>query len=207
MRQIHPTRFHEKFVASGVYVHYEDEQPTGALEYWSIHELPDGARLIRVDEQGRERADYTLLEVWRSAAGAVERYDVHSYRSADTYKHLRAEYLFYPDYVSLTCEIDGIHRHADAPLPPGYAALPPLTLFCGFWALESAARGGRLIAVSHLPTAEGLPALVEVEVGALSTRFHLALDEYHIPLRITFIDRPESILLTQYARRPELNQP
>jgi hypothetical protein len=100
MRQIHPVGFHEKFVASGVYRYYEHGNPRDIHEYWTIHELPDGGQLIRVDFAE------LLIEAWVSPiqeGGRVERVDLHFSRnpSGQVKEQGKASFVFESDRVQL----------------------------------------------------------------------------------------------------------
>ena len=78
MRQLHPVSLHEKFLASGLYTHLRDERPA-ATEEWTIHELPDGSQIVRVDIEDnaeQSRAMTILIEAWRTSEAKVERFDV-----------------------------------------------------------------------------------------------------------------------------------
>lgn len=80
MRTIHRVRFHEKFVASGIYTCYDlDKQPQpNIFQKWSIHEQPDGGQIIRVD---MERDGTTLFHLWRenttTRLGRIEILDLY----------------------------------------------------------------------------------------------------------------------------------
>ena len=75
MRRLHATGRRERFVASGVY-----RTGDGFTEYWSVHEVGDGARFIRVDRDGRRCGRHSLLqEALRNAAGVLERVDQQLY--------------------------------------------------------------------------------------------------------------------------------
>lgn len=70
MRYLHAVGLAEKLLSSGVYVG-ADGQP---VEAWSIHVLPDGAWLVRVDRVVRAM----LIEGWRAPddeGGRIERLD------------------------------------------------------------------------------------------------------------------------------------
>lgn len=61
MRAIHQITPYETPLASGVYTVYQDTTPTGSLESWNIHTLPDGSRLIRADVDHRPVNGTSLL--------------------------------------------------------------------------------------------------------------------------------------------------
>ncbi|MCE2490597.1 MAG: hypothetical protein J4G17_11565 [Anaerolineae bacterium] len=75
MRRLHATGRRERFVASGVY-----PAAGGLQEFWSVHEVGDGAHFIRVDRDGRGCRGHSLLqEALRNAGGAFERVDQQLY--------------------------------------------------------------------------------------------------------------------------------
>jgi hypothetical protein len=113
MRQIHPTSLQEKFVASGTYTHYRDDKPSGLVEHWTIHELPDQSQLARVDWDGREdeiHRDTILLEALYGAGSpgeTLERLDIHAFGASAhevkvvNIKTVKASYIFFEDHVQV----------------------------------------------------------------------------------------------------------
>lgn len=137
MRYLHPIAPHEKFVASGTYRYFVDDQPTGLVEHWTIHELPDGAWFMRVDRDGREFDGRTeLIEAWRSPAsegGRIERYDLSAYGApSDTLKKVRASYALEENilYVGRTFN-DGERLQDELSLPDNCLLQPGSYLFFG----------------------------------------------------------------------------
>lgn len=133
MRQIHPVGFHEKFVASGVYSYYEHGSPRSAQEYWSIHELPDGGQLIRVD------FPILLIEAWVSPVqegGRIERADLHYLGNSHgrVKEQGKASYVFESDKVQLGYTIENKPRQfEEISLPANYLVeVFPSNLFIGF---------------------------------------------------------------------------
>ena len=53
MQTITPIAAEEKLLASGVYVYFLNDQPTGVTEPWSIHRWPDGSYCTRVERDAR----------------------------------------------------------------------------------------------------------------------------------------------------------
>jgi hypothetical protein len=148
MRQIHPVGFHEKFVASGIYTEYQQDVPTGKVERWSIHELPDGAQLIRVDYDWSKYSS-VLIEAWRSPASRVERIDIHFW-GAEKNGGIRGEatYLFEADTVQVGYTIDGKPRQQEeVALPSKYVPSVHSTLFFGFTIADVSVANGDCIPV------------------------------------------------------------
>ena len=68
MRYLHPVAPHERWLAHGTYewVAVASNQVV-AMEHWTLHEHPDGARFYRVDFDARQGEGTTeLVELWQS---------------------------------------------------------------------------------------------------------------------------------------------
>ncbi len=159
MRYLHAVGVHEKFVASGVYIHYQNGEATGTVEHWSVHELPDGAQLIRVDDDWRDRdGSSVLIEAWRSPAsegGRIERFDISAFGArGDAVQRVRATFSFSGDHLEVGHSIDDApRRQLEMQLPPGYIVAPEGLIFGGFEAAELARYPGEeQPVVSYLPT-------------------------------------------------------
>ncbi|MDE2858997.1 MAG: hypothetical protein OXN94_14225 [Chloroflexota bacterium] len=61
MRYLHPVQAHESFVASGDYSFAKDGRRLSKTESWTIHELGDGSKFLRVDSDAREEEGKSLL--------------------------------------------------------------------------------------------------------------------------------------------------
>jgi hypothetical protein len=151
MRQIHPVSFHEKFVASGVYEYYFDDRPTGSIERWSIHELPDGAQLVRVDQRWASGSPKEILiEAWRSpleeVGGRIERLDI-SALGRDGNKG-KATYMFESDRVQVGYTVDDKQRQqSEISRPPNCVPSVNSTLFLGFLLANVAKANGECIPI------------------------------------------------------------
>lgn len=68
MRYLHTVASHERWVASGTYEWVATAtQQLVAMEHWTVHEHPDGARFYRVDYDARQIDGSTeLVELWQS---------------------------------------------------------------------------------------------------------------------------------------------
>jgi len=114
MRQIHPVGFHEKFVASGTYTEYFEAEPTDNFEHWTVHELPDGGQLIRVDrDQGR-----LLIEGWRNPLNArIERIDIYVWEKHGV--RGKASYIYENGSLQVAYSTsDRPRQEKEIPLPP-----------------------------------------------------------------------------------------
>lgn len=135
MRYLHPVAMHEVFVGSGTYRYLQNDAPTGLVEHWTIHELPDGAWFIRVDKDGREFDGTTeLLEAWRSPAGVIERFDVVAYNHpSEPVRSVRASYTVEGQMLYCGRTINDSDRvHTQLELPASYILQPGAYLFFGF---------------------------------------------------------------------------
>jgi hypothetical protein len=161
MRQLHPVAAHEKFVASGKYLRYDsDNNPTGQAEYWSIHELPDGAQLIRVDVderfEGRDVGGGSeLIEAWRSPeqdGGRIERVDIRFFSSkTDAIELGRVIYIFGRESVEIGYNrTDEPRRDFEIPLAPNCVVSIGISkLFFGYTIADVARANGKCVAVFH----------------------------------------------------------
>ena len=134
MRYLHPVGISEKFVASGKYVMYTDDAPGATIETWSIHALPDGAQLIRVDIDYRKHGGRSfLIEAWvnppdedadmltgAAIASSISRLDVSAFgKPGDKFQRGRATYLFDGDRVEIGRTLDkGERIYEEMPLLP-----------------------------------------------------------------------------------------
>jgi hypothetical protein len=148
MRQIHPVGFHEKFVASGVFTYLHDGNPLDTQEYWSIHELPDGGQLIRVDLDWVEWS--LLIEGWRGPSangGRIERADTHIWGAEKNGIRSKATYLFESDRAQVGYVIgDQARQQKEIALPTGYVvSIRHSTLLWGFTIAEVAKANGKCI--------------------------------------------------------------
>lgn len=163
MRHIHPVGVSETFVASGKYDHYINSKPTGTYETWSIHELPDGGRIIRVDMDGRAiDGRSTLIEAWTDpTTGDIQRFDVWAYgRNDDAIQQARASYNCFPDHVEVGRSLDKQERiYEEMPLPEGYIAYPGALIFLGFAVVKTAAARGKRPILTYDPQLDDTTAL------------------------------------------------
>jgi hypothetical protein len=250
MRQIHPVGFQEKFVASGTYTHYRDDKPSGLVERWTIHELPDQSQLVRVDWDGRAdeiHHDTMLLETLYSAGTPgkkLERLEIHAFGAAAqqvkvvNLKTVKASYIFFEDHVQVIRVLDNqpplIHESEWSPewvvRPAGtrllmgfaiarYAVQPGTkietffyepsyqdnTAFEGHFCYEIV----RFVAEEDLEIAgKSYPAQKYewLTPETLKPESNVWLDEHNVLLRHESLWVDGDVILTQYARRPELHK-
>ncbi|GAB4508518.1 MAG: hypothetical protein OHK0046_01200 [Anaerolineae bacterium] len=232
MRSLHPVGTREKFVASGIYKHFEQGEATGTLERWSIHELPDGAQIIRVDEDWRERDGSSILvEAWRSPQGKIERFDLHAMGGkADEIKDVRATFTFGDGLLEIGRSVDHAERqYLEMIIPEPYIASPKSLLFSGFEVMDLAAQPESAI-ISYFPTfvsedtafkpvayRQGITHVADEIILDLTDKAHNArrytqhppasnhiwLDRYGVLIKFSSPDGAHSAILSQYARRPD----
>jgi hypothetical protein len=236
MRQIHPTQFHEQFVASGVYTFYTDDTPTGVIQQWSIYQQPDGSQVLRVDHQGEKREQVTLVEAWRSAGGMIERFDIQAFSDAATpYRQVRAQYVLEGTSLRVTRLFDDAATHyAEVDLPEGIVLHPLPGLLTGLLAAEMLGSDTQPITVvspviaftdeildagislSHDSLVLMGNAVLSAAGQAVATRRYQYYSEDHLQfdlwldrrsIPVKIADAHLSTLLTQAAHRPEANTP
>lgn len=119
MRYIHPIGIHEKFVASGTYLQTDTDK---GLTEWAIHEMPDGAWMIRLDRDGRNIDGMSMIaEVWRSPAsegGKIARFDIWSFSEKQHAHQVKARYFVVDNILEMSVQID------DAPQQTQSLAFP-----------------------------------------------------------------------------------
>ena len=159
MRYLHKVNQHEKFVASGIYIHQQDGKATGTIEHWSIHEQPDGAQFIRVDDDWRKYdGSSVLLEAWRSPyvdGGYIERVDINAFAPKNAeIKQVRVTYTINETHLEIGRTIDNNERgFFDLALPESYILSPESLIFGGLEVVELSLRSGEEFPViSYLPT-------------------------------------------------------
>lgn len=212
MRSIHAVRQHETFVASGAYEHEgANGQRLDVTELWSIHQLPDGARLVRVDVE-RQRGQVILCEAWVGTDGKIAHCDFLSYAGGQRYD---ARYLFSENAVEGGAP-DSTRRVS---LPVGYVVCPLLTVFEGLvipallTALCPVVRLGNWFGCEQLQVKTLFAAPTGTQPFELDGHSHTArviesnytmfwLDEHHIPLQVVAM-AGWRIKLTRYAHRRE----
>lgn len=216
MRYIHNVSFHEKFIASGEYIFYEDEKPTGQIESWTKHQLPDGSYFVRVDHDARTTNDMSLLtEALQSADGEIERFDIHLFysRKIDGVMSVRATYSVEGDYIQIGRFFNNDERvYSEVEVTEKMSLLPPGFIFLG------AKLGADGVVVRPRFDRESDPAekvmfgttamkeeTIEVGSQTYSTRSFfwndqkIWVDDHRVPLRIHYANSSKFIVLTGYT--------
>lgn len=209
MRRLHVVGKQEKFVASGVYRVYADDEPTGLVEHWSIHEVGDGAQFIRVDIDGRDvDGGSTLMEALLNPDGAFERVDRHDYQQHSS-KPGKMSYTFFADYVEL---VSGVADSERLSLAQGYAAVAASLILMGFALVGAQNRIFPTMSSDICPDGhwdyQGQERLsmsghdIDTRHYACSQTSAVWLDEYDVLMCL--VTGQKRMILTQYGRRPEL---
>lgn len=95
MRYLHNITPHEKLLAQGTYTHLVNDEPSGIVEHWSIHQQPDKSLFVRVDWDGRAvQRESVLVEAWiNQDSQRIERFDIRAFGTPGQQIHLlRANY-------------------------------------------------------------------------------------------------------------------
>jgi hypothetical protein len=142
MRHIHPVGIQEKFVASGRYHH-------PYVIHWTIHEMPDGAWMIRLDQDGRETDGTSLLvEAWRSPiaeGGKIARFDIWGYGGKmHRIQQVKARYFIADNTLEAGIQFGNSPQTTQSiPFPKNAILIPDIPLFWGFAIPPIMAQGGK----------------------------------------------------------------
>jgi hypothetical protein len=127
----------ETLVASGVYVYFLNEQPTGVTESWSIHRLPDDSYCTRAERDARAAFGTTIrVEAFSQtplATDDLQRFTVTQYNAnhAAT-SDVRAEYLFANQTAIVTRSVNGqVMPSEELSLPANTVVSPLMRVFLG----------------------------------------------------------------------------
>ncbi len=158
MHFITPIQNDERFLASGIYTHYQQGQPTGFYQHWTLHQLPDNHERARVHMDGRNADGRDILiEFVRRVdghSGRVVQCHVHATGTAqDSLKLVRARYTFEQDRVRVEREIDSNPIPEEfLSVPDGYVVRLASVLLTGYAVAEMAVRNGKDVpVVAYLP--------------------------------------------------------
>ena len=135
MRYLHPVQAHEKYQASGRYRFFKNGSELRKTEAWTIHELGDGSRFIRVDIDAQaEEGKSVLAEALQNADGEYLRFDIR-YENATFeggVKALSASYSFADTLLQVGFSLNGTERaYMERQLPPKALIDIPLLIMRG----------------------------------------------------------------------------
>jgi len=127
MRRLHPVGRHEVPVDQGVI-----RRPDGELETWTVHALPEGRHVVRVEAEGA---------LWHLALDADSRPERLQARWREGVRDVEATVTFFDDEALIWRR--GAQPASEAvALPPGFRLLwPPVA--GRDWCLEGVAASGR----------------------------------------------------------------
>ncbi len=145
MRRLHPVQAHERFVASGCYRFFKDGNPLAKTEAWTLHALPDGERMLRVDLNAIAEEDRSILaEALLERDGALARFDLRyeNGRAGGSIQRLQATYQLASGRIQVGYRLNEAAReYREMALPPATLIDLPLLFFRGR-AIEAMARQG-----------------------------------------------------------------
>lgn len=225
MRQLHPVSFHERFVASGTYIHCRDNVATGDVEHWTLHEPGQGAWTLRADYDGRDGSGINWLfeGYYDRVRRRVERFDLSLYGA----QQADVKFGFEPHEVRVTVRSAGERRDGFAmALPPGYAALPPALVAAYLFVRADAAELPLFVPALDFVRGRVHHAAVETGTVEFAGSEDVTVDGRTLPARVVRVrgDRGRDVtcwldtndillrwqtadglsaLLTQYVHRPE----
>ncbi len=144
MRYLHHVSANEKFIASGVYQQYQGQTLTRYQESWTMHEVGDGAQLIRIDQDARYTGTWSrLAEILISPEDRVERVNILFAQSGTDkpYHLLKTDYVFLEAYVQITRRVDDAEPdYTEIAIAPNlFVRLIDFSLLWGKSLLKSAA--------------------------------------------------------------------
>ena len=147
IQTITPIAAEETLLASGVYVYFLNDQPTGVTEPWNIHHQPDGLYCTRVERNARTAFGTTILvEAFSQtplATDGLQRFTVEQYNAnhAAT-SDVRAEYLFANQFVTVARSVNGqAMATEEIALPENTVVSPLMRVFLGPVIRQVLARG------------------------------------------------------------------
>lgn len=158
MQVITPIHNDERFVARGTYTHYQQGQPTGFYQHWTIHQMGQDRQRVRVhmDGQAADGRDI-LIEFVRYTQddnGFVEECLIEATGTRqDIVQKVAAQYHFAADHARIVRKIDGDPLPAEQlHLPQGYVVRLASVLLTGYAVAEMAIRNGKDVpVVAYLP--------------------------------------------------------
>ena len=151
MRYLHPVQAHEKFVASGEYAFAKDGKSLNKTESWTIHELGDGSKFIRLDSDAREEEGKSLLaELLITRADDVMRFDLRyeNDQFQGGVRSLSATYSLVDQVMQVGYRMNGAARsYLERELAPEVLLDIPFLIMRGRTLFALAERAGKPISV------------------------------------------------------------
>ena len=154
MRLLHPVQAHERFRASGRYRFFKNGDELDKHESWTMHQLGDQSRFIRVDHDARAGEGKSILaELLVGADDRLLRFDIRYENSQfdGGIKTLQATYQFADDTLQVGYNLNGAERrYLERELTIGALVDLPLLI----------ARGAVLRALSAVGEGAAMPVFV-----------------------------------------------
>ncbi|MCY4021613.1 MAG: hypothetical protein OXG39_19595 [Chloroflexi bacterium] len=201
MRYLHPVQAHESFVASGNYLFAKDGRSLGKTESWTIHELGDGSKFVRVDSDAREEEGKSLLaELLIGPDDEVIRFDVR-YENGQFdggIRTLSAAYSLVDQVLQVGYRMNGAARsYLERELAPEVLIDIPLLVMRGRTLFALSECKGKPVSVfvpmfEHAQLFPGVSRVVESPVACLGPD-RLALGKREIVTqRFRYVDKAAS---------------
>lgn len=135
MRYLHPVQAHERFLASGCYRFFRNDELLRKTESWTIHSHPDGEKFVRVDVDAREAEGKSILaEALLNSCDSLVRFDI--VYSNDKFEggvtDLRATYQLADERLQVGFSMNGDERkYIEVDVPRQAMIDIPLLVFRG----------------------------------------------------------------------------
>ncbi len=201
MRYLHPVQAHESFVASGDYLFAKDGRTLGKTESWTIHELGDGSKFVRVDSDAREEEGKSLLaELLISRDGEVIRFDLRyeNDQFEGGIRTLSATYSLVDQVMQVGYRMNGALRsYLEREIAPEVLLDIPLLVMRGRTLFALSECGGKPVSVfvpmfEHAQLFPGVTRIVQSPVACLGPD-RLALGKHEIlTQRFRYVDKAAS---------------
>lgn len=201
MRYLHPVGAHERFVASGAYLFAKDGRSLGKTESWTIHELGDGSKLVRVDSDARTEEGKSLLaELLISRDDEVIRFDLRyeNDRFEGGIRALSATYSLVDQVMQIGYRMNGAERsYLEREIAPEVLLDIPFLVMRGRTLFALSQCQGKPISVfvpmfEHAQLFPGVTRIVESPVDCLGYD-RLALGKREIVTRrFRYVDKAAS---------------
>ncbi len=201
MRYLHPVQAHESYVASGVYLFAKDGRSLGKTESWTIHELGDGSKFVRVDSDAREEEGKSLLaELLIGGDDEVIRFDLRyeNEQFAGGIRTLSATYSLLDKVMQVGYRMNGaVRSYLEREMAPEVLLDIPLLVMRGRTLRALSECVGNPVSVfvpmfEHAQLFPGVTRIVESPVACLGSE-RLALGKREIlTQRFRYVDKAAS---------------
>lgn len=208
MRHLHPVQAHERFVASGVYLFAKDGRSLEKTESWTIHELGDGSKFLRVDSDARmEEGKSLLAEVLISGEDDIIRFDMRyeNDQFEGGIRSLSATYNLADRILQVGYRLNGAaRRYLEREIGPGALLDIPLLIMRGRTLLALSRCAGKPVSVfvpmfEHAQLFPGVARVVESPVTCMGCD-HLTVGKRQIAARrFRYVDKAASYWVDEHG--------